>query len=134
MATERVRRRALSATMQLYDNLSQFAETLPLLQLLTASVDNLRLRAERLAPQLAQVRGLDLPKRSQLRMRWAAGGFADVALPSSAVALSVTDDDPIELEKRLRSVTRARCSAASDGSAIGARFAHRVSATGSADC
>jgi L-seryl-tRNA(Ser) seleniumtransferase len=94
---------ALSATIQLYDNISQLPETLPILQLLTASVDNLRLRAERLTPQLAQLSGIKSAEAIATENSLGAARFSDVVLPSNVVALSVTGDDPRELDKRLRS-------------------------------
>ena len=45
---------ALAATLELYDDPQQLRQTIPLFQLLSTSVENLRQRAERLAPQLAQ--------------------------------------------------------------------------------
>jgi len=44
---------ALAATLQLYSDAERAKHSIPLLQLLSASADNLKNRAERLAPQLA---------------------------------------------------------------------------------
>jgi L-seryl-tRNA(Ser) seleniumtransferase len=44
---------ALGATLRLYRDPSQARRQIPLLQLLSAPLDNLRTRAQRLAPQLA---------------------------------------------------------------------------------
>jgi L-seryl-tRNA(Ser) seleniumtransferase len=44
---------ALAATLRLYRNPEQAVQRIPLLQLLSAPLDNLRTRAERLAPQMA---------------------------------------------------------------------------------
>lgn len=44
---------ALAATLRLYRDLEQARHRVPLLQLLSAPLDNLRTRAERLAPQMA---------------------------------------------------------------------------------
>ena len=44
---------ALAATLRLYDDAEKAKRSIPLLQLLSTSADNLKNRAERMAPQLA---------------------------------------------------------------------------------
>src|SRR4029078_2101226 len=49
---------ALTATLECYENPTTGIQQLPVWQCLTVSIDNLRNRAERMAPQLAQVDGI----------------------------------------------------------------------------
>ncbi|HEY4232364.1 MAG TPA: hypothetical protein VGM76_02980 [Lacipirellulaceae bacterium] len=93
---------ALAATLQFYDHIPQLAESLPLLQLLSAPVDNLRLRAERLAPQLAQAPGIVAAEPIATENALCGARFADAVWPSYAIALSVSMADVRELDKRLR--------------------------------
>jgi L-seryl-tRNA(Ser) seleniumtransferase len=93
---------ALQATVELYDDRAQLPQTLPLFQLLSASVENLRQRAERLAPQLAEAADIEsamaLASESCL-------GFAHVendTLPSFAIALTPIGADLKSLDRRLR--------------------------------
>jgi L-seryl-tRNA(Ser) seleniumtransferase len=94
---------ALLATLELYDDRAGLAERLPLLQLLSVSFDNLRLRAERLGPQLSHANGVSgaepIPTESSL----GPARFAHMAWPSYGVALTPADGDSRALDKRLRS-------------------------------
>jgi L-seryl-tRNA(Ser) seleniumtransferase len=93
---------ALAATLQLYDDVPQLSESLPLVQLLSASVENLRLRAKRLAPQLAEAPGVKSAEPMATENGLGIARFGEVVLPSYAVALSVADDDPRMFDKQLR--------------------------------
>jgi L-seryl-tRNA(Ser) seleniumtransferase len=93
---------ALAATLQLYDDRPRLSESLPVLQLLSASVDNLRQRAERLAPQLAQAPGIQSAEPVATENDLGIARFADQTWPSYAIALISTDSDPRSLANRLR--------------------------------
>jgi L-seryl-tRNA(Ser) seleniumtransferase len=93
---------ALAATLQLYDHIPRLAESLPVLQLLSASIDNLRQRAERLSPQLAQAPGIEAAEPIATENALGGARFAYAVWPSYAIALSVADGDLCGLEKRLR--------------------------------
>jgi L-seryl-tRNA(Ser) seleniumtransferase len=93
---------ALRATLDLYGDPLQLAMGVPLFQLLSASVENLRQRAERLAPQLAQAvdveSAIPVPTESCL-------GLAHLqrdTMPSYAIALSPIGGDARTLEARLQ--------------------------------
>lgn len=93
---------ALRATLDLYGDPHQLALGVPLFQLLSASVENLRQRAERLAPQLAQAEDVEsaLPVPSEGCL-----GLAHLhndKLPSYAIALTPAGVDLHSLELRLR--------------------------------
>jgi L-seryl-tRNA(Ser) seleniumtransferase len=96
-----LRAAALVATLESYDDKTPRQEELPMWQFLTASVDNLRNRAERMAPQLAHAEGIvsavAIETRSPLFSLLADG------CPSYGVALAAADGDIQSLDARLRS-------------------------------
>jgi L-seryl-tRNA(Ser) seleniumtransferase len=99
---------ALTATLECYENPTASYENptasmdqLPVWQCLTVSIENLRNRAERMAPQLAQVdviaSAIPVETRSPLAAALPEG------IPSYGIALSATDGDIQKLNKLLRS-------------------------------
>jgi L-seryl-tRNA(Ser) seleniumtransferase len=100
-----LRAAALARALECYSDTTQGEPTLPVLRLLATPLENLRDRAERLAPQLLQAPGIasaiPIVTHSQLTI---AGGF-DRGLQSYGVALTATDGDLCGLEKRLLSAT-----------------------------
>jgi L-seryl-tRNA(Ser) seleniumtransferase len=94
---------ALLATLDLYDDQSHLVESLPWLRLLSVSVDNLRLRAERIAPQLGQADGIQGAEPIATENGLGPARFAGVTWPSYGIALTSSDGDGRMLEKRLRS-------------------------------
>lgn len=93
---------ALEGTLALYDDPSSIEFTLPLVQLLAASLENLRQRAERLAPQMAPA--ADIAAAYALEHNGGLG-LANVPhddLPSYAVALTPADGGVAALNQRLR--------------------------------
>jgi L-seryl-tRNA(Ser) seleniumtransferase len=93
---------ALTATVELYDDREALAEKLPLLQLLSVSVDNLRLRAERLAPQLSLANGVGSAEPIATQCNLGPARFDKLAWPSYGVVLTSADGDVRALDKRLR--------------------------------
>lgn len=93
---------ALEATIGLLHDPLRLQISVPLFQLLSASVENLRQRAERLAPQMAQAADIDtaiaVPSESRFGL-----AFADEGQPSYAVALAPVGGDVQALDGRLRS-------------------------------
>lgn len=93
---------ALAATIALYHDRAQLPQTIPLYQLLSASVENLRQRGERLAPQMAQppniASAVVTESESTLGLAQAGGD----KLPSVAIVLTPTDGDANALDQRLR--------------------------------
>ena len=92
---------ALTATLESYDNPTGGLESIPLWQCLTVSIDNLRNRAERIAPQLAHAEAIAsavaVETNSPISLALAE------SLPSYGIALSPTDGNLDVLDKRLRS-------------------------------
>jgi L-seryl-tRNA(Ser) seleniumtransferase len=94
-----LRSAALAATLECYED-DRRLESLPVWQLLTAPVENLRNRAERIAPQLAQTAGIAAAVAVETRspiFPTALDGY-----PSYGVALTTSDGDVGNLDKRLR--------------------------------
>lgn len=91
----------LVATLQHYADNGKVEQSLPLWQLLTAPVDNLRNRAERMAPQMAQGQGIAAAAPVEVRSPLCAA-FGDAGRPSYGVSLTATDDDVRSLDARLR--------------------------------
>jgi L-seryl-tRNA(Ser) seleniumtransferase len=92
-------RAALVATLECYESKCP-AEDIPLWQILGVSVENLRNRAERLAPQLAEAEGIGsaaaVETRSPLFSMLAEGW------PSYGIALNAANDDIQSLDRQLR--------------------------------
>lgn len=96
-----LRTSALVATVECYDSPSLGADSLPVWQCLTASVENLRNRAERMAPQLAHAQGIASAVAIETRSPLSAA-LSDEGWPSYGVALSAADGDIDALDKRFR--------------------------------
>jgi L-seryl-tRNA(Ser) seleniumtransferase len=92
----------LTATLELYDRPAQLPESLPIYQLLSVSLDNLRQRAERLAGQLAPASGIESAAAAATVSSSGIARFAGATLPSFAIALTPSDHDVAALDKRLR--------------------------------
>jgi L-seryl-tRNA(Ser) seleniumtransferase len=96
-----LRTAALTATLECYENPTGGIQSIPVWQFLAVSVDNLRNRAERIAPQLAKAEGIGSATPVETRSPIAAT-LAD-GLPSYGIALSPAGGDAGALDKRLRS-------------------------------
>jgi L-seryl-tRNA(Ser) seleniumtransferase len=92
---------ALTATLECYENPIGGIESIPVWQSLSVSIDNLRNRAERLAPQLARAEGV--ASATPLETRSPIAAALPDGLPSYGIALSPTDGNVHALDKRLRS-------------------------------
>jgi L-seryl-tRNA(Ser) seleniumtransferase len=92
---------ALAATVELHENDQRLAQELPVMQLLLAPLENLRNRAERLAPQLAQAEAVRSAEAVATESLLGVSTLAGQALPSHGVALVPADDDVAGLDKRL---------------------------------
>jgi L-seryl-tRNA(Ser) seleniumtransferase len=92
---------ALTATLECYENPATGTHQLPVWQCLFVSIDNLRNRAERMAPQLAQVDGIASAIAIETRSPLAAA--LPEGIPSYGIALSPADGDLQKLNRLLRS-------------------------------
>jgi L-seryl-tRNA(Ser) seleniumtransferase len=95
---------ALTATVQSYENTERGAEALPLWQLLTTPVENLRNRAERIAPQLANAAGIASAAAFETRSPLSSTLALDGGRASYAIALSPSEGGASQLDKRLCSL------------------------------
>jgi L-seryl-tRNA(Ser) seleniumtransferase len=100
---------ALLATLELYGDPEHLDQTLPLFQLLGTSVENLRHRAERLAPQMAAAESIASADAVETQSSLCPDGLADEARPSYGIALTAADGNVAALDKRLRSGPHPVC-------------------------
>jgi L-seryl-tRNA(Ser) seleniumtransferase len=96
-----LREAALTATAECYDNPSRGADTLPVWQCLTTSIENLKNRAERMASQLAHAEGVATATAIEMRSPLSAALNGD-GWPSYGVALTAKDGSIGLLDTRLR--------------------------------
>src|SRR5262249_47639651 len=92
---------ALAATLECYENPTSGIQQIPVWKCLTVSIDNLRNRAERLAPQIAAAEGI--ASATPVETRSAVTPALADGLASYGIALSPQNGDVQSLDKRLRS-------------------------------
>jgi L-seryl-tRNA(Ser) seleniumtransferase len=95
-----LRSAALAGTLECYENAPPGEQSLPVWQCLTTPLENLRNRAERLAPQLANAEGIATAAALETRSPIAAA-LIDGGWPSYGVALAARDGNVQSLEKQL---------------------------------
>jgi L-seryl-tRNA(Ser) seleniumtransferase len=100
LSVDSLRLAALAATLECYENPTGGIQQIPVWQCLTVSADNLRNRAERIAPQLAAAEGI--ASAIPIETRSAVAAALPEGLPSFGIALSPTGGDVAALDKRLR--------------------------------
>jgi L-seryl-tRNA(Ser) seleniumtransferase len=93
---------ALQATLELYDDLTTAERLIPLLSLLSTPVENLRNRAERLAPQMivAGVVSAAMPEQGHASL--SGDSLADHQLPTWCIALVPTQGTVAALAQQLQ--------------------------------
>jgi L-seryl-tRNA(Ser) seleniumtransferase len=96
-----LRAAALKATIECYDGPSSNLHALPVWQCLTAPVENLRNRAERLAPQLAQLDAITSAAAAETRSPIVGAVSRDGGMPSYGVILTPADGDVRSLSEHL---------------------------------
>jgi L-seryl-tRNA(Ser) seleniumtransferase len=94
---------ALHATLLNYDDRERLVQAVPLFQLLATSVENLRQRAERIAPQLALAADVEMAAPVPTSSHIGLAQIVDDAMPSYGVALTPKDGNLDALDARLRS-------------------------------
>ena len=100
---------ALAATLRLYQDPETVEQRIPLLILLTTSLDNLRNRAERLAPQLAACAVVAAAEPCQDTTFLGGGSMPNQQIPTWCVALTPARDSVDSLATRLRKGHPAVC-------------------------
>jgi L-seryl-tRNA(Ser) seleniumtransferase len=101
-----LRAAALAATLECYTETAQGEPNVPVLRLLSAPLENLRDRAERLAPQLTNAPGIASAEAVATNSRLCIAGTPERGLPSYGVVLIAGDADRRALENRLRSAAQ----------------------------
>ena len=92
---------ALAGTLQCYESSPNGEQALPVWQVLTTPIENLRNRAERIAPQLAHAPGIATATAVETRSPLAPALIVDGGWPSYGVALTAADGDIQTLHQRL---------------------------------
>lgn len=93
---------ALAATLRLYQDPEHAEQTIPLLTLLSTPVENLKNRAQRLAPQLAEAPTVADAQPVEDRTYLGGGSIPNQQIPTWCVALHSAEDNVDTLAKRLR--------------------------------
>jgi L-seryl-tRNA(Ser) seleniumtransferase len=96
-----LRAAALAATVECYDTPTRGADTVPVWQGLSTSIENLRNRAERMAAQLQHVAGVATATASETHSPLSPA-LAGNGWPSHGVALTPSDVNVAALDARLR--------------------------------
>jgi L-seryl-tRNA(Ser) seleniumtransferase len=99
-----LRSAALAATLACYQDSTRGTENLPAWQLLSTPIENLRNRAERLAPQIAQACDVAAAVVVETRSPISDALPADGGLPSYGVALNTSSGQITDLDNRLRNL------------------------------
>ena len=102
LRTDKITLAALAATLRLYQDPEQAEMTLPLLMLLSAPIENLKNRAERLAPQLAQPTAIASAEPVQETTYLGGGSMPNQQIPTWCVALKPAQENIESLAARLR--------------------------------
>jgi L-seryl-tRNA(Ser) seleniumtransferase len=97
---------ALAATLELYDTPASAEQRIPLLGLLSTSADNLKIRAERLAPQMAAVGGIAGAEVVETRVPLGSRRVPGEELSSYAIALAPAAGTAADLAARLLAGTQ----------------------------
>ena len=85
---------ALVATLLLYRDPAQALERIPLLKLLSTSVENLENRAQRLAPQLAECESIETAEAVPAHSQLGGGSVPEQDIPTWCLA--VTPKIPVD--------------------------------------
>ncbi|MBM4091846.1 MAG: L-seryl-tRNA(Sec) selenium transferase [Planctomycetes bacterium] len=100
---------ALGATLRLYQDPPRAEQSIPLLTLLSTPVDNLRNRAERLAPQLAAAKAIASASPLESVTYLGGGSLPNQQIPTWCVALRPAHGNVDTLANQLRNGTPAVC-------------------------
>jgi L-seryl-tRNA(Ser) seleniumtransferase len=96
-----LRAAALTAALECYADTSTCGPNQPVLRLLATPLDNLRDRAERLAPQLARAAGIAAAEPIATRSQLSAADPPERGLASFGIALTPSDGNVQNLAKQL---------------------------------
>lgn len=98
---------ALTATLRLYRDPELAEQSIPLLALLNTSVENLKNRAERLAPQIADVAAIESAEPIEETSFFGGGSVPNQGLPTWCIAVKPAQGSVSTLARKLRQGTPA---------------------------
>jgi L-seryl-tRNA(Ser) seleniumtransferase len=100
---------ALATTVECHAEGERGMDSLPVWQLLTAPIENLRNRAERIAPQLAQAEGVASAAAEETRSPISPSLGGESGYPSYGVALTARDGSAASLDTKFRGLPFPVC-------------------------
>jgi L-seryl-tRNA(Ser) seleniumtransferase len=104
-AASQLTQAALAATLKLYENPAQAEMSIPIVSLLATTEENLKQRAERLAPQIAACRGIQSTEAISAPAWLHVGQPIEQALPSWGIRVVPSSGTLDELASQLRQAT-----------------------------
>ena len=93
---------ALAATLRLYRNQEEAEKSVPLLARLSTSMENLRNRAERIAPQLSSTKFVETAIAVESTTYLGGGSVPTQQLPTVCISINPAEDSVDGLARRLR--------------------------------
>ncbi len=102
MRVDKLTLAALAATLRLYRDPDKAQQKIPLLMMLSTPVENLKLRAERLAPQLAEASFVETAEAVTSQSTLGGGSLPTQYLPTWCIALTPNGCGVDELARKLR--------------------------------
>ncbi len=102
MRVDKLTLAALAATLRLYRDPDKAQQKIPLLMMLSTPVENLKLRAERLAPQLAEASFVETAEAVTSQSTLGGGSLPTQYLPTWCIALTPSGCGVDELARKLR--------------------------------
>ena len=107
LRVDKVTLAALDATLQLYLDPEKAEQRLPLLRLLSTPPENLRFRAEQMAPQIAAAEGVASAEVVESAAYLGGGSVPGQEIPTYCIAVTPASGSVDELSRRLRTATPA---------------------------
>ena len=107
LRVDKVTLAALDATLQLYLDPEKAEQRLPLLRLLSTPLENLRFRAEQMAPQIAATEGVASAEVVESAAYLGGGSVPGQEIPTYCIAVTPASGSVDELSRRLRTATPA---------------------------
>ncbi len=107
MRVDKITLASLAATLRLYRDPETAEQAVPLLSLLSASIDNLKNRAARLAPQLAATSAIAAAEPVEDQSMLGGGSLPTQVIPTWCIALTPSKGSVDKLASDLRSASPA---------------------------
>jgi L-seryl-tRNA(Ser) seleniumtransferase len=98
---------ALAATLRLYRDVEQAEQSVPILRMLSMPVENLKLRAEKIATQLASTSEIGEAVAVESHSMLGGGSLPTQQIPTWCVSIVPAEGSLASLAQRLRAATPA---------------------------